>query len=426
MHAEVKALAEALDKLASAIKSHSGDERPSPEIWGHWNAAVISPVQMADYPTLMASSLGSRAVEKLSDDERDVLRGLTKSVDGLVPTIVPHIFNGNVTAALPAYLGTLQYVDYVLQYIFGFEAIKDRKSLPRNILRRVEDAEVALDKIIEGSGNIGTKVAAIQSAYDAAEELPATLGALEKAHKEISSIASESDQNLGRIKLAETSASKHVSSLEALEAEAIRIVDSCGAAYRATTSKGLAASFEESAAKLNTSIKWWITGLIAALIAIGLIGYSRVELLNESLRMVDPAWNIVLAKLAITVLSVSPAVWFAWMATKQIGQRFRMAEDYTFKASVAKAYEGYRREAARLDPRFEAQLFGSALTRVDEAPLRLVEPQSYGSPFHEAIGGENREFWGGLRDRLAAAVGKSSGSKPPTAKKSPESEAAEP
>ncbi|MDP0953213.1 hypothetical protein Q6283_28445, partial [Klebsiella pneumoniae] len=61
----------------------------------------------------------------------------------------------------------------------------------------------------------------------------------------------------------------------------------------------------------------------------------------------------------------------------------RLAEDYAFKASVAKAYEGYRKEAARIDPQFEARLFGSALTRLDEAPLRLVEIGSHGSPWHE-------------------------------------------
>ena len=50
---------------------------------------------------------------------------------------------------------------------------------------------------------------------------------------------------------------------------------------------------------------------------------------------------------------------------------------------MAKAYEGYRKEAARIDPQFEARLFGSALTRLDEAPLRLVEIGSHGSPWHE-------------------------------------------
>jgi hypothetical protein len=82
---------------------------------------------------------------------------------------------------------------------------------------------------------------------------------------------------------------------------------------------------------------------------------------------------------------VGAPVWFSWLATKQIGQRFRLAEDYAFKASVAKAYEGYKLEATRLDPNFEKRLFASALTRLDEAPLRLVETGSPGSPWHELI-----------------------------------------
>jgi hypothetical protein len=87
----------------------------------------------------------------------------------------------------------------------------------------------------------------------------------------------------------------------------------------------------------------------------------------------------------LALLSLSAPLWFAWISTKQIGQRFKLAEDYSFKASVAKAYEGYRKESARIDPAFEARLFSSALTRLEEAPLRLMEKDSHGSPWHELI-----------------------------------------
>lgn len=73
----------------------------------------------------------------------------------------------------------------------------------------------------------------------------------------------------------------------------------------------------------------------------------------------------------LSIVSVGAPLWFAWLATKQIGQRFRLAKDYSYKASVAKAYEGYRREAARIDEDFENRLFDSALTRLEEAPLGL-------------------------------------------------------
>ena len=87
----------------------------------------------------------------------------------------------------------------------------------------------------------------------------------------------------------------------------------------------------------------------------------------------------------LSFLSIGVPLWFAWISTKQISQRFRIAEDYAFKASVAKAYEGYRKEAARIDETFEARLFASALTRLEEAPLRLVEGESHGSPWHELV-----------------------------------------
>ena len=85
----------------------------------------------------------------------------------------------------------------------------------------------------------------------------------------------------------------------------------------------------------------------------------------------------------MAIVSLGAPLWFAWLSTKQIGQRFKLAEDYGYKASVAKAYEGYRKEAARIDEELEARLFASALSRVEEAPLRLVEDGGHGSPWHE-------------------------------------------
>ena len=40
-------------------------------------------------------------------------------------------------------------------------------------------------------------------------------------------------------------------------------------------------------------------------------------------------------------------------------------------------------EKLRFDKDMEAKLLASALTRLDELPLRLVETDSYGSPWHE-------------------------------------------
>lgn len=128
---------------------------------------------------------------------------------------------------------------------------------------------------------------------------------------------------------------------------------------------------------------FWVAGLVAALAAGSYFGSAQLHSLTELFKVPNIAASVVFLNLLLSVLSVGAPVWFAWLATKQIGQRFRLAEDYAFKASISRAYEGFRREAARFDKDMEAKLLTSALTRLDELPLRLVETDSHGSPWHE-------------------------------------------
>lgn len=130
----------------------------------------------------------------------------------------------------------------------------------------------------------------------------------------------------------------------------------------------------------------WVFGLIAALTLGAVVGGNQLHNLTEAIK--NSSENSqrngeIWINLILSLFSVAAPVWFAWISTKQIGQRFRLAEDYGYKASISKAYEGYRREAALLDPNFQARLFSSALTRLDEIPLRLVETETHGSPWHE-------------------------------------------
>jgi hypothetical protein len=129
----------------------------------------------------------------------------------------------------------------------------------------------------------------------------------------------------------------------------------------------------------------WVVGLVVSLICAYMVGGKAIDLFMKLFE--DDQHKGTGLQAALTALGVFAPLWFAWISTKQIGDRFRLSEDYAFKASVSKAYEGYRREAASLDEEFAARLFSSALTRLDEAPLRLVEKENHGSPWHELIKG---------------------------------------
>lgn len=127
----------------------------------------------------------------------------------------------------------------------------------------------------------------------------------------------------------------------------------------------------------------WVGGLVIALGIGSWIGSAQLRNFSEVIKQPDLNATIAVINFVLALLSVGATVWFSWLATKQIGQRFRLAEDYAFKASVSRAYEGYRREAANIDEEFVSRLFSSALSRLDEQPLRLVETTTHGSPWHE-------------------------------------------
>jgi hypothetical protein len=124
--------------------------------------------------------------------------------------------------------------------------------------------------------------------------------------------------------------------------------------------------------------------LVVALVGGAWLGGSQLHQLADAIQG-STSPSIVWTRLAMSLLSVGGPIWFAWLATKQIGQRFKLAEDYAYKASVSKAYEGYRREALHLDEEFQKRLFSTALTRLDEQPLRFVETETHGSPWHELL-----------------------------------------
>ena len=151
------------------------------------------------------------------------------------------------------------------------------------------------------------------------------------------------------------------------------------------TTAGLAKSFQDQANILRKQTTIWVRRfrqslVFAVIIAIIKFGFS-IWVLGKDFFNPDQFWY----HLGTSLILLSPFIWFGWLSTKQIGNLFRLAEDYQFKASVATSYEGYRKEAATVDPSVEKTLFGSALKRFDEEPLRHVEKVVHGSPFSELL-----------------------------------------
>lgn len=371
-----------LDEIASGFDEYSSEKRSFAEING-WNWPAVTYDDLALFASSLSVSLEKASYVVIDSDLEKRIDSCFKNLEILKSNTIRYIFNGNGQQAIPAYLSTMETVKLALMPIIGWDVLIENKSLPRQLSNRLRSVEAELSEIIPKKEDIISQIQLIQNATETAESLPADLQSLKEARAKVNNFTTDAAELMGKIKSYYEDIEKAVKSVNGHEKEAQQIVAQCEEAYRVTTSKGLAAAFDERA-KTSTTTMWiWVAGLVAALSLGAWIGSIRIILLTNALSATNPDWGIIWMQFSLSLLSLGAPLWFAWLSTKQINQRFRISEDYAYKASVSKAYEGYRREAVRIDESFEARLFATALTRLEEAPLRLVENDPHGSPWHE-------------------------------------------
>lgn len=382
MHEALSNLCDSLDDLADTLLNAWSDNRTLKEAYG-WHHPPLTRQDIAEPPHSLISKLERFDIDEISKEIEDKIKLFPNKVEQLKRDTITYMFNGNAHQALPAYLATMNWINLVLEPLFSWENLKDTKAMPHQMAKRLRTIKAEIDQLTPNKEEITNQIRLIQDATEAAESLPTDLQALIDARAKIERLSDDSVKFHSAIEQRNKATNAYEQEITSRASAAEKLVLQCEEAYRITTTKGLAAGFDQRAEKLGTSMWVWVTGLVLSLSIGAFLGSKRISSLTESLSIPDPRWEIILAQVILSALSVGAPLWFAWVATKQIGQRFRLAEDYAFKASVAKAYEGYRKEAARIDETFEARLFSSALTRLEEAPLRLVETDNHTSPWSE-------------------------------------------
>ncbi|MDR7378599.1 hypothetical protein J2X19_003293 [Rhodoferax ferrireducens] len=387
MNSALEAIAVAIDALATAVAGAWGSDATVCEGLG-WFGPAVTRHDLAQIARSLATDIRSTQSESIDPSIEPMVLDFPRRLQILQANTVPQMFTGNGGQAIPAYLSTLQVIRTAILPAIGWQVVPDPKGLPPALARRVRAATAEMDQIDPELAQLSGKIGDINTAHRIADSLPIDLQALSEARQKLEHSASSGEILTQKLETAWTDAQTSARLAKQFEEEAQKLVDKCEDAYKITTTKGLAGAFDQRAGKLAWSMWAWVFGLVVALVLGSFIGAHRLEVLSATLQTPNPNLAGLAFQALLSALSVGAPLWFAWLATKQIGQRFRLAEDYAFKATVAKAYEGYRKEAARIDPDFEHRLFGSALSRLDEAPLRLVDLNSHGSPGHEAIDSE--------------------------------------
>lgn len=382
MNNTLHSICNSLDDLSNSILNSYTDDRTMTEIWG-WNFPPLNRHDLSNLAANLSEKIKENDIANISDEIIEQLEEIPERIAVFKRNTIQYLFNGHGNTSTPLYISLIEWITATLDPLFGWQVLQDNKALPNQLARRLRSIQAELNEIVPEKEDLKKQIQLIQEATAAAESLPTDLESLKEARIKVNKFSTDAAELYGKIDTYHKDADKTSKNISDKKEEADKLVSQCEEAYKITTTKGLAAAFDQRARRLSQTMWVWVGGLLASLIAGGLIGASRFDALANSLQVASPQWGVIWMDFALSIIGLAAPIWFAWLATKQISQRFRLAEDYAFKASVAKAYEGYRKEAARIDEAFEARLFSSALTRLEEAPLRLVEADYHGSPWHE-------------------------------------------
>lgn len=385
MHKSYEALCSSLDDLSSAVLNAIPNDQTLQDQFG-WHCPAMTRIDLAAIATRLASDIRSAKREKIEPSIRQWLDDLPRRILDMRKNTVPYLNNSsNSFQSSFVYTSTLQMIRSGLFSASQWEIVDDKALLPVHIMKRLKSIEAQINQIEPDILSLEQTINSIKEGHKVAESLPIDLAALNDARNKVETITGEiatlmqSASDNADIAYKSSQAAQHF----AQETESL--AERCEDEYRVVTTKGLAASFSQRAATLTNSLWLWTVGLISALSSGAYIGYDRIPKVSALLNTQQIDFGVLALHISMSIVGIGAPIWFAWLATKQIGQRFRLSEDYAFKATVAKAYEGYRREAARYDNSFSARLFDSALSRLEESPLRLIESKSHGSPWHELL-----------------------------------------
>lgn len=391
MDSVLESLCDELDLLADAVEAASEEDETLKARFG-WTYPALGRHELADMPKILAVQIRKANIKDLPDYLRDALSGAPEKIKSLQQETMQKIFDGGASPfAVLSFFSTINWIQSVLCPYLGWFYMEEGK-LPFRLVERIQDVQKEIDECMVSKVDFLASIQEINEARSAADYLPTDLIIIRDGVMKINKSVSAAEDLHSKILKIEENVKKTLAEISESRATAEKLVEKCEEAYSITTTKGLAAAFEQRAGRLTISMQLWVAGLLISLIVGVSLGVSRFNALIDVVLKGSLGWEGVVVHVVLSFLSVGGPLWFAWLATKQIGQRFRIAEDYAFKASVAKAYEGYRKQAVSIDKNFEARLFNSALERLEEPPLRLMDKEWHNSPWHELMK-SNEKVW---------------------------------
>lgn len=402
MNKDISLLIDSLETLQATIIAATFNQNTFDQQHG-WNQVYLSKKDIENFIQNLINMLHNYSSETVPDGFSIVVNDHISNINRL-NSAAKNYFTNNANHLIyfvPSILMTLCTVEpEIYCELFSFENIESEKLYPKNLTRTLRATKSRIERLNIESQDIQEKIKIINDAHEAAESLPTDLEDLrdakqelsnllkmakkefEQTKKEISKIKEDSAILKSEIKVNNDECNVTINEINNLKTSADALVAQCDDALQITTTQGLAAGFDQKANQLKLSIWVWIVGLLVALISAYLIGSERVDALTEVLNKDITSGQAILHTI-MAIISIGGPLWLAWISTQQINQRFKLSEDYAYKATVAKSFTGFKKFAGKFDEETEKRLFNSTLDRFDEMPLRLLSTRDYSSPWHE-------------------------------------------
>lgn len=389
--------ADSLDALQQTLANNDTSEDRFIDSFG-WDHPAIDKFDLMAFIEIYSKKVRAlKSIEGVDKDVFDRIKEYTAQIKLQTISAQDHFIDSDqsLRSIVSSITITLNVIFSIIDNdIFNWDHINNNKLLPQPLVNRLKSASARIENIETSSEDLESKIALINDAHQAAESLPTDLKELRDTHLEIKATLAQvtkEREKVSEILFESQKSYKSVNEIELIIKEnklkTDTYVEQCDEALQITTTEGLAAGFDQKAKQLNKSIWVWIVGLLSALVAGAALGYLRVGDLTTALSSELTAGQAILHTV-ISVFSIGGPLWLAWISTQQIMQRFKLAEDYAYKATVAKSYTGFSKHASRFDEATSKRLFNSTLDRLDEMPLRLVEGKDYNSPWHEFLDSE--------------------------------------
>lgn len=336
MHQALVSVQQQLGAVIQALQSHVPDDEPFMITQGNWTFPAISRVELIEEVQAIIDFIDVHETDELGESQT-LIADYVRRLEHLCTLTIPNLW-GNAGQAVPAFQITMGGLRKALSPLADNDGAAESQRRLRQVARQLRGMEANLKEAAPRMATLTDMVGRIEQAYAAADELPADLQSLSDARETVGRLVRESSGDRNQIAAIQRHADEVNSLLDEHADEAKSVLERCETAYSAATSVGLAKAFAERSTELHRSMWFWIAGLVGALGAAWFLGSPQFQALSGTISSNEGSATAIVVQAMLSLMSVGAPVWFAWLSTKQIGQRFRLAEDYAYKASIARAY----------------------------------------------------------------------------------------